>query len=173
VSDPLLPDNLAELDDDALMEIWGRLPQDVSWDTMQRILDVIDQHEQAEKRAARAAAAKQRRHEQDVAWYQSVRETWEAASHAQYLRADAYTRGNLLSRKGREVLGDRPEYPFLWEGRRRTDLESEELTAFFDFIEPKGRLTVSMVAEDDKLSTSRDRLLYTDPYMGPPEDTPN
>ena len=63
--------------------------------------------------------------------------TWEAAAYANYLAADADTRGNLLSEAGRRT--GREPWPMLWEGseERARRYASEDLERFWDYVTPR------------------------------------
>ena len=62
---------------------------------------------------------------------------WEAAAYAQYLTADAYCRGNMLSAAGKRR--GRDAWPLCWQGSDETArrLASDELITFWDYVAPR------------------------------------
>jgi hypothetical protein len=89
---------------------------------------------------------KARQHAREAARWARIREEWELFAHAQYLAADAETRGNLLSRAGIEA--GITEWS-LWSGSWRSveKYASEELRNFWD---ANPRMTVNAYWEQSK-----------------------
>ena len=114
--------SLSELTLDELREAWcasgGGLESAITAE--------LDRREQAERRSASARAAAQRK-----------RAEWEAAAYAQYLAADDYCHGNMLSAAGKRR--GRDAWPMCWEGSDETArrLASDELITFWDYVQTR------------------------------------
>ncbi len=96
----------------------------------------------AERAAVRAECERQDRARRARHAWQSgasgqAHAEWEAEAYAQYLRADGYAAGNLLSAAG-QARGRDP-WPWLWQGSEDTArrFASEELQRFWDWTEPR------------------------------------
>jgi hypothetical protein len=133
-----MPRPLRNITDDELIRLAGRCRHDpAAWKI---ILDEARRRDTSDK---------------DRAWWADMKERWMEAAHAQFEAASAACNGVLLSREGTATLAS--EFPSLWEGSetRARRLASEELREWWD---AHGRITVSQIAEDDKLSTNRDHI---------------
>ena len=114
--------DLRALSDDELAEIY------TNGDDGQQA-QVLAECERRDQQAARARRARDKR--------AAVAGEWEAEAYAQYLRAEEYARGCLLSPAG-ERKGRDP-WPMLWQGslERALKLASEELVTFWTHVEPR------------------------------------
>jgi hypothetical protein len=90
---------------------------------------VMAECQRRDRQAAQARRAQGRR--------AAVASEWESDAYAQYLRADQYARGNLLSAAGQRE--GREPWPMLWQGsaERAMALASEELVTFWAHTEPR------------------------------------
>jgi hypothetical protein len=118
-------------------------------------------HDPAARKIILDEARRRDTSDKDRAWWADMKERWMEMAHAQYIAAglDPRVKGNMLSADGERELAS--EFPALWEGGevRARRLASPEMNEWWDDPAPgHARITVSMIAEDDKLSTNRDHI---------------
>lgn len=112
--------------------------------------------DEATRKVALRELTRRDRSAKDAARWAAIREEWFLGAHAQYLAAEAQTRGNLLSREGIAAGID----PWsLWSGSYQVIAKyaSEELRNFWD---DNQRITVAQYQRQVEQSNKAERAQY-------------